>query len=65
MKNDERQENIMNNIVKELAIQEVIEMAIKMNVSEDIIIKNVCERYNIDKQTAQEYFDRYALAQKA
>lgn len=55
----------MNNIVKELAIQEVIEMAIKMNVSEDIIIKNVCERYNIDKQTAQEYFDRYALAQKA
>ena len=31
MKNDERQENIMNNIVKELAIQEVIEMAIKVN----------------------------------
>ena len=46
----------MNNIVKEIAIKEVIEMAIKMNVSEDVILKNVCEKYNIDERIAREYY---------
>ena len=56
LKDDERQENVMNNIVKEIAIKEVIEMAIKMNVSEDVILKNVCEKYNIDERIAREYY---------